>query len=176
MIKNRCVVVPRAEGETTRRALVEAGLMAMGLKIRSDEACLYLPVVPDLDDRILSEIAPGCHVSECEFEESEHRQSVEELIGFAPSYEIIGDIAVTTEDYDRKVGEAIMAVHNNVKTVLVPTTGVVGEFRVREFKVLCGGTGRLLHTVSTVLFSRWTSPGSISAPGCPPSVSVSSTR
>ncbi len=138
MIKNRCVVVPRAEGETTRRALVEAGLMATGLKIRSDEACLYLPVVPGLDDRILSQVAPGCQVSECEFEESERRKSVEDLIGFAPSYEIIGDIAVTTEDYDRKVGEAIMAVHSNVKTVLVPVTGVVGEFRVREFKVLCG--------------------------------------
>ncbi|MGA9142099.1 MAG: class I SAM-dependent methyltransferase family protein [Methanocella sp.] len=138
MIKNRCVVVPRAEGEVVRRALVEAGLLATSLKIRSDEGRIYLPVVPGLDDRILSQVAPGRQVSECEFEETERRQSVEELIGFAPSYEIIGDIAVTTEDYDRKVGEAIMVVHSNVKTVLVPVTGVIGEFRVREFKVLCG--------------------------------------
>lgn len=138
MIKNRCVVVPRAEGEATRRTLVEAGLLATGLKIRADEAQVYLPVVPDLDDRILAQVAPGRQIAECEFEESERRKTIEDLLGFEPSFEIIGDIAVTVEDYDRKVGEAIMAVHSNVKTVLVPVTGVTGEFRVREFRVLCG--------------------------------------
>lgn len=117
---------------------MEAELLDGGLKIRSDDRHLYIPVVPGISDTILGTIAPGLTLAECEFEESEKRKTVEDLIGFAPSYEIIGDIAVTAQSYDKGVGEAIMAVHKNVKTVLEPITGVIGEFRVREFKVLCG--------------------------------------
>ena len=117
---------------------MEAELLDGGYKIRSDAQYLYIPVVPDVSGSILGTVAPGLSISECEFEESEKRKTVEDLIGFAPSYEIIGDIAVTAQSYDRSVSEAIMAVHKNVKTVLEPTTGVIGEFRVREFKVLCG--------------------------------------
>jgi tRNA (guanine37-N1)-methyltransferase len=138
MVENQCVVVPRASGETVRRALAEAGLLATGLKIRADEEHVYLPVVQGLDNLILAQVAPGNTVSECDFEESEQRKTTEELLGFSPSFEVIGDIAVLAQEYDRKVGEAIMAVHKNVKTVLVPVSPVSGEFRVREFKVLCG--------------------------------------
>ncbi|WP_231844879.1 class I SAM-dependent methyltransferase [Methanocella arvoryzae] len=130
--------MPKQEGEKIRRALMEAELLDGGYKIRSDAQYLYIPVVPDVSGSILGTVAPGLSISECEFEESEKRKTVEDLIGFAPSYEIIGDIAVTAQSYDRSVGEAIMAVHKNVKTVLEPTTGVTGEFRVREFKVLSG--------------------------------------
>ncbi|CAJ38205.1 putative SAM-dependent methyltransferase [Methanocella arvoryzae MRE50] len=137
-VRHSCVIVPKQEGEKIRRALMEAELLDGGYKIRSDAQYLYIPVVPDVSGSILGTVAPGLSISECEFEESEKRKTVEDLIGFAPSYEIIGDIAVTAQSYDRSVGEAIMAVHKNVKTVLEPTTGVTGEFRVREFKVLSG--------------------------------------
>ncbi|HEY3274146.1 MAG TPA: class I SAM-dependent methyltransferase family protein [Methanocella sp.] len=138
MVENRCVVVPRANGETVRRALAEAGLLVYGFKIRSDTENIYLPVVPELDDLILEKIAPGLKVIDCDFEETEHRKTIEDLLGFEPSFEVIGDIAVLAQEYDRTVGEAIMAVHKSVKVVLVPVSPVSGEFRVREFKVLCG--------------------------------------
>ncbi len=138
MVENRCVVVPRASGETVRRALAEAGLLAYGLKIRSDEGHIYLPVVPELDDLVLGNIAPGLKVTTCDFEETEQRKTIEDLVGLEPSFEVIGDIAVLAQEYDRKIGEAIMAVHKSIKVVLVPVSPVSGEFRVREFKVLCG--------------------------------------
>lgn len=137
-MKNSCVAVPKSEGEKTRRLLLDAGLLAHSLKIRSDEACVYIPVTPDLTDKILNTVAPGFTITECEFEETEGRHSIEDILGFAPSFEVIGDIAVTVQEYDKNVGEAIMAVHKNVRTVLVPTSPVTGEFRVREFEVLCG--------------------------------------
>ena len=87
---------------------------------------------------MLSKINARLFLTECDFVENERVNSIVDIIGFAPSFEVIGDIAVVAEDYDKKVGEAIMAVHKNVKTVLVPTSSVAGEFRVREFKVLCG--------------------------------------
>jgi tRNA (guanine37-N1)-methyltransferase len=138
MVENRCVVVPRASGETVRRALAEAGLLAYGFKISADVEHVRLPVVPELDDLILGKIAPGMKVTVCDFEETEQRKTIEDLIGFEPSFEVIGDIAVLAQEYDRAAGEAIMAVHKSVKVVLVPVSPVSGEFRVREFKVLCG--------------------------------------
>jgi tRNA (guanine37-N1)-methyltransferase len=137
-MQSKCVKVPKAEGESTRRALVEAELIDNRLKIRSDESCVYVPVVDSLSEGMLSKIKPGLSVIECDFEENERAKSIVDILGFAPSFEVIGDIAVVTEEYEKKVGEAIMAVHKNVKTVLVPTSSVSGEFRVREFKVLCG--------------------------------------
>jgi Predicted methyltransferase len=138
MVKNRCVIVPRTNGETVRKALAEASVLVYGLKIRSDGEHIYLPVVQELDDLILGKIAPGVKISECDFEETEHRKTIEDILGFAPSFETIGDIAVLAQEYDEKVGEAIMAVHKSVKTVLVPVSPVSGEFRVREFEVLSG--------------------------------------
>lgn len=135
---SKCVKVPKKEGETTRRALMDAEIIDTKLKIRSDETFVYLPVIQDISGDILGKIKPGLSITECDFDESERTKSIEDIIGFAPSFEIIGDIAIVAEEYDVSVGEAIMAVHKNVKTVLVPLTPVSGEFRVRHFKVLCG--------------------------------------
>lgn len=135
---SKCVKIPKNEGEATRRALAESEVLDYRLKIRSDESYVYLPIIPDLSSDILSKINPSLHLSECEFEENERTKSIEDILGFSPSFEVIGDIAVVAEEYDVKVGEAIMAVHKNVKVVLVPTTAVSGEFRVRHFRVLCG--------------------------------------
>lgn len=135
---SKCVKVPKTEGESTRKALVEAELIDNRLKIRSDESYVYIPVVADLTEDILSKLNPSLKLAECEFEENERAKTIEDMLGFSPSFEIIGDIAVVAEEYDVKAGEAIMAVHKSVKSVLVPTTPVVGEFRVRHYRVLCG--------------------------------------
>ena len=137
-MRSKCVKVPKADGEATRRMLVEVELIDNGLKIRSDESCVYLPVIDSLSAAVLSTFDARLSLTECDFIENERVNSIVDIIGFAPSFEVIGDIAVVADDYDKKVGEAIMVVHKNVKTVLVPTSAVAGEFRVREFKVLCG--------------------------------------
>ncbi len=135
---SKCVKVPKNEGESKRRALIGSEVIDYRLKIRSDDAFVYIPVMPDLSGVILTKIDPSLQLTECDFEENERAYSIEEVLGFSPSFEIIGDIAVVAEEYEVKVGEAIMAVHKNVKTVLVPMGPVVGEFRVRHYRVLCG--------------------------------------
>jgi tRNA (guanine37-N1)-methyltransferase len=135
---SKCVKVPKNEGEDTRRALSGSEVIDSRLKIKSDDAFVYIPVIPDLSAEILAKISPSLRITECDLEENERAKPIEELIGFSPSFEIIGDIAVVAEEYDVKVGEAIMEAHKSVRTVLVPTTPVVGEFRVRHYRVLCG--------------------------------------
>jgi tRNA (guanine37-N1)-methyltransferase len=130
--------VPKIEGEATRRLLAESEIIDYRLKIKSDEQFVYIPVIPDISEDILLKIAPSLQLTECGFEENERSRTIEDILGFSPSFEVIGDIAVVADEYDVKVGEAIMAVHKSVKTVLVPTTPVTGEFRVRHYRVLCG--------------------------------------
>jgi len=135
---SKCVKVPKGEGESARRALADSELIDFRRKIRSDESYVYIPVVPDLSGEILARAYPSLTLTECDLEESERTRSIEDIVGFAPSFEVIGDIAVATEEYDAGVCKAIMEVHKNIKTVLAPTTPVSGEFRVRHYRVLCG--------------------------------------
>ncbi|MCD1295782.1 class I SAM-dependent methyltransferase family protein [Methanocella sp. CWC-04] len=137
-MSSKCVKIPKSQGETTRQSLVEAEIIDQRFKIRSDDEFVYIPVLKDLTDDILNKIIPGLNIIECELEENERAKTIEDIIGFTPSFEVIGDIAVVNEDYDKSVGEAIMKVHKSVKTVLMPLTPVTGEFRTRDFKVLCG--------------------------------------
>lgn len=69
--------------------------------------------------------------------------SSEELACFWISYDIIGDIAIIrmtgmSRKYCRVVAETIMNVHKNVKTVLVQTSPVRGDFRLRKLEFVAG--------------------------------------
>lgn len=64
-----------------------------------------------------------------------------------PSFEIIGDIAIINDlsgrDRDKAV-EGILAYHN-VKTILLKTEGLSGEFRVGEYEMLYGEETEAVH-------------------------------
>ncbi|MCL4429185.1 MAG: class I SAM-dependent methyltransferase family protein [Chloroflexi bacterium] len=66
---------------------------------------------------------------------------MEQLSRVYSSFDIVGDIAIVKHgniQNPQAVGEQIMAIHRNVKTVLTPTTRITGDFRVRELKLLAG--------------------------------------
>jgi len=130
-VKSLCVKVPKAKGESTRKRLVELGILNKSLKIRSDDRFLYIPVFNRKN------IPPGMEIVTMEFEKAKKRETVEDILGFAPSYDLIGDIAILTEE-DANVAKAVLAVHKKVRTVLCPTSTTTGEFRVRDFKVIAG--------------------------------------
>ena len=59
------------------------------------------------------------------------------------SYDIVGDIAILrltdkSRRHSQIIAEAIMSVHKNVKTVLVQTSPVHGDFRLRKLEYIAG--------------------------------------
>lgn len=69
--------------------------------------------------------------------------SEEEISSLKTSLEIVGDIAILKLPSDlglkeKIVGEAILKLNKNVKTVLKQTTSVNGEFRIRNFELVVG--------------------------------------
>jgi len=59
------------------------------------------------------------------------------------SYDVVGDIAVirvpeTIKPRSQMVAEAVMQTHKNVRTVLLQTGGVSGDFRLRQLEWIAG--------------------------------------
>jgi len=67
----------------------------------------------------------------------------EELDALVTSFDIIGDIAIVEipdelEAKENQIGEALLKVHKNLKTVLKKLGGMEGEYRVRRVKCIAG--------------------------------------
>jgi len=140
------IKVERSNGEKFRKALVELGAFDRRHKIFSDESHVYLPVL-QIDDALetrLGQIAQFERV-EIEFEEEEHIPGPEELLGFRPSFEVVGDIALVEDSEAEKVAYALMSLSKSIRTVIAPISEVEGEFRTRRFRHVAGD----IRTVTT---------------------------
>ncbi len=128
--------VDRKDGEKIRRTLVEAGLLDRSRKICSDESHVYLPVL-EIDEKKLCSIGQFelVHIS---FQPEEKIIGPEDLLGFRPSFEVVGDIAMVEDRDAERVAAALMSTSKSIKTVIAPISDVEGEFRTRRFRHVAG--------------------------------------
>ena len=142
-MKKQSVKVPKKKGEPVRRMLLDLDILDNSLKIGSDESFLYLPLSRMLAPVELKCLPEDTELIDSDFEPQQKKSVPEDILGFSPSYEVIGDIALLEDTYlDRekasKIADALLRTQPNIKTVLKPLTPVIGEFRVREFEVVAG--------------------------------------
>lgn len=136
------IKVDRKSGELMRRTLIEAGLFDRSRKIRSDGQILYLPTIP-LDESSAASLAS---IAEFELVEvsllpEEHIPTPEEILGYRPSFDVVGDIAmIEVEDAAEaeRVAAALMAANRSLKTVISAVSDVEGEYRTRRFRHVAG--------------------------------------
>jgi tRNA (guanine37-N1)-methyltransferase len=64
--------------------------------------------------------------------------SPEDLLGFRPSFEVVGDIAMIEDIDAERVAAALMSTSKSIKTVIAPISDVEGEFRTRRFRHVAG--------------------------------------
>ncbi len=67
----------------------------------------------------------------------------EDLLGFRPSFEVVGDIAIVEGDQAEQVASALMSCYKMVKTAIAPISDVEGEFRTRRFRHVAGENGTI---------------------------------
>jgi tRNA (guanine37-N1)-methyltransferase len=122
--------VPKNEGETTRRGLIELGAVNKNLKIKRDDNDVLIPVLRHID---------GYETGVGDFEELIIDRSPAEILGFSPAYEQIGDIAIIDmhEPQAQKVAQVLLK-QNRIKTVIQAQTSVTGEYRTRSVSILAG--------------------------------------
>jgi len=131
--------VSRKNGEKIRKALVESGAFDRSRKICSDESHVYLPVL-DMDEKSAATVGS---IAEYElvqifFPPEECVPSPEDLLGFRPSFEVVGDIAMVEDNDAERVAAALMSTSKSIKTVIAPISDVEGEFRTRRFRHVAG--------------------------------------
>jgi tRNA (guanine37-N1)-methyltransferase len=137
-----CVCVPRVDGEATRRALAEAGVLDGDFDIVVDDGTLYLPVS---DPEAVPE---GYDVRDHDVPARETQTTPADLLSFDPSLERLGDVVILDEDDDERAGEiaeAVMASALPAKTVVNRASKVKGDLRVREWDVLAGDGTETVH-------------------------------
>lgn len=140
VLKHPCILIPKTKGEPARKVLMELDVFSKDLKIFSENDGIYLPLIRKLSQNELDLLPLDAKQEEKEFESHEKFLTLEGILGFTPSYEVVGDIALIEADepHAEQIAAALLQFHKNVKTVLGAISAVEGEFRTRRFKVLAG--------------------------------------
>ncbi|MCK9440935.1 MAG: class I SAM-dependent methyltransferase family protein [Methanothrix sp.] len=131
--------VSRKNGEKIRKALVEMGAFDRTRKICSDESHVYLPIL-DIDEIEAAKIRSigQFELAAINFQLEEHVLCPEDFLGFRPSFEVVGDIAMVEDSDAERVAAALMSTSKSIKTVIAPISDVEGEFRTRRFRHVAG--------------------------------------
>jgi tRNA (guanine37-N1)-methyltransferase len=137
-----CVIVDRKVGEQTRRRLAAAGLLDRAYDIDADVASVYLPVTD-------AAAVPGdLRVRTHAVEPRDQQTTVAQLLGYHPSFERIGEIALIDEDDPETavaIADAIMAADLPVTAVLNRRSPIEGTHRVRQWDRLAGASTVTTH-------------------------------
>ncbi len=131
--------VDKKSGEEIRLTLKDHKLLKTDAKITSNDDFIYLPLIRTLTEHEIAEIGVD-ELSTTEFELLKQRRTIEELVGLKPSFEIVGDIAVLTDEVanEQLVAQVIMSLHKSIKVVAKRISPVEGVFRSRRLKVIAG--------------------------------------
>jgi len=123
---------------------VDTGAFDRSRKISSDESHVYLPVL-EMDEKQAASIGQF-ELVQIDFLSEECIPSPEDLLGFRPSFEVVGDIAMLEDSDAERVAAALMSTSKSIKTVIAPISDVEGEFRTRRFRHVAGEVGTVtLH-------------------------------
>jgi tRNA (guanine37-N1)-methyltransferase len=128
-----CVRVPREAGERTRRALADANLVDEAHEIVVDGDVLYLPVTDP------EAVVDDYEVAYRDVPAHDRQRTPADLLGFDPSYERLGDVAIVdSDDPERadRIADAILDSDLPVRAVIDRASKVKGDLRVRDWTVL----------------------------------------
>ena len=135
--------VPGTMAEDIRRMLLQAGHIHPEAQIRRDDEHILIPVTGKPEPDELAELSgadENISLIETEFEPKRKKPSLEDILGFTPSFDVIGDIAIIdADDPDAaRIAKALMEYRKSINVVLGAVSPVEGEFRTRQWVVLAG--------------------------------------
>jgi tRNA (guanine37-N1)-methyltransferase len=148
--------VRKENGEDLRRVLLELELLATDLKIGSSGKDLLMPLVRQPNDREsheLKRLSGVLQTGETTFQPRTRTRTLLDILGeelpphvlagIPKSLDIVGHVAIVEmtpqlESYGTVIGQAILNVNKNVRTVLAKASQIGTQYRIREFEVLAG--------------------------------------
>jgi len=137
-----CVRVPREEGERTRERLDRMDLLAHDYEIVVEDGDIYIPVTD------AKAVPAELSVVERSVPDRETQTLPEDILGFEPSYERLGEVVIVDEDDPGRasdIADAIVESSIPVETVLDRASKIKGEQRVRDWEILHGESTEAVH-------------------------------
>jgi tRNA (guanine37-N1)-methyltransferase len=155
--QSNCLSVPKGFGDKAKRVATELGLVNKELEIAKDNDRIYIPLIRQArpEEMLqLQKVFPDLNFAVCSFREKQNintslevtleKELPSTLMHLVPrALDVIGDIAVVEVapeliEYKKVIGEAILKVHPNIKSVLAKTGAVTGIYRLRQVEHIAG--------------------------------------
>jgi len=152
-----CLKVLKTNGEKAITTAHKLGLINKELEVQRDNTYIYIPLAkrPSQDEvKTFQKQAISLEITTHIFPERKKRPTtlMEILEGKLPPHllacvpramDIVGDIAIIEippelEAYKEDIGNAILRLHKNLRTVLVKAGAIKGEYRTREYTIIAG--------------------------------------
>ena len=152
-----CIRAAKICGQQTIELADHLGLRNKELLIQSDEKFLYIPIIHKPSQKAQNILVKKSSKFKLEVRFFEERASPKKtlvevlenqfpphlLASLPKALDIIGDIAIIevpteTKAHEKALGEAVMQIHKNVRTVLAKSGAIIGTCRLREFDVIAG--------------------------------------
>jgi tRNA (guanine37-N1)-methyltransferase len=152
-----CIKIPKSQGEKTIILTTKSGLMDKSLVIQREDESLCIPLVREpqgIELTTLKSQIPIFKIYTAVFSEKQlppetltqalQDKLPHDLLDKVPhAFDIVGDIVVIDippqlKAYKSIIGEAILQIQKNVKTVLAKASDIGGIFRVRDYDYVAG--------------------------------------
>ncbi|MEF8809127.1 class I SAM-dependent methyltransferase [Natronomonas sp.] len=140
-----CVRVPRERGEAARKRIAERDALSDIYEIEVVDGDIYIPLDESAD---IEAIEAEFEVVDRDVERRETQTLPADILGFEPSYERLGEIAIIDEDDDeraREIADAIAASDLPLETVVNRASPIEGELRIRDWDLLVGEDTETVH-------------------------------
>ncbi|MBM4400406.1 MAG: class I SAM-dependent methyltransferase family protein [Crenarchaeota archaeon] len=152
-----CIKVKKIHGENALALANKFGISNREFKIHQNANHIYVPLSRQPEEKELARLkaqVPDFQLATNVFTKKKQQRKTlapiledqlpPHLLASLPrALDIVGNIAIIEippelKAHERLIGEAILTVHKNVRTVLAKAGAVSGTYRLREFKVVAG--------------------------------------
>jgi tRNA (guanine37-N1)-methyltransferase len=152
-----CIKVAKINGEKTLILASKLGVIDRKLVIQKNKTHIYIPLLRQPAEKellMLKAQVPDFQLTTNVFtKKKQQRKSLAQVLedrlpphllaSLPRALDIVGDIAIIEipaelKAHERLIGEAILIVHKNVRTVLAKAGAVSGTYRLRGFEVVAG--------------------------------------
>ncbi|MEM3153716.1 MAG: class I SAM-dependent methyltransferase family protein [Candidatus Bathyarchaeia archaeon] len=152
-----CLKIPKINGEKAITTAHKLELINKELVVQRNNNYIYIPLVksPSQDEiQALQKQAINLEITTYTFPERKTRPKTfielledklpPHLLACVPrAMDIVGDIAIIEippelEAHKMEIGNAILQIHKNLRTVLAKAGAVKGEYRTREYTIIAG--------------------------------------
>jgi tRNA (guanine37-N1)-methyltransferase len=141
----KCVKIEKEKAQKVKDELIDTGLLDRGYKPDSSSEFVFFPVKGKMD---------GCALFEKKLKKINRKPNSltealagvlkpDEIGAVVTSFDVLGELAIVEipgglVKKRKEIGEAVMEVHKNVRTVAAKMGPMEGKFRVRKLEVIAG--------------------------------------